>query len=107
MDMNCSQTQPVLEETHNADRDHQDDISASSDSCESDQTNESSNEKDEEGEPTDIGSQAAQDKQAKEKRPRKPRKPNHLSEGSFLICRVNNRGVLVCPEKLQVGTATP
>jgi hypothetical protein len=95
------------EETQNANRGHQNDISASSNLCESDQSNESSDEKDEEGEPTNIGSQAAQDKQAKEKRSRKPRKPNQLSEGSFVINRDDNRGVPVSPKKMQVGTSTP
>jgi hypothetical protein len=63
----------------------------------------SSDKKDEEGETTDVGSQATQDKQAKEKRPPKPRKPNQLSEGSFVISRVDNRGVPMSPYKIASG----
>ena len=44
-----------------------------------------------------------QDQPAKEKRPRKPRKPNRLSNDTFVIRRVDSRGVPVSPEKAASG----
>ena len=87
----------------NTERYLRDSGSRSSESGDSEEVSESSDESDDEDEPTGVGSEAMQDQPAKEKRPHNPRKPNWLSNDTFVITRVDSRGVPVSPEKAASG----
>ena len=103
MEGNCSPAQGG----ENTERYLRDSGSGSSESGDSKEVYESSDESGDEDEPTCVVSEAMQDQPAKEKRPRKPRKPNRLSNDTFVIRRVDSRGVLVSPEKVASGYSMP
>jgi hypothetical protein len=56
-----------------------------------------------EDEPADLRCEAMQDESAVKKMPPKPRKPHQLTNDPFIISRVDDKGVLVCPLKAASG----